>query len=99
MDFGFIRWLEEQFAEIHKKGVLQMATLQELDAAIEALTTQQTQISTDINTLITAVDALIAKLQSGGDFSSEVAAVSAATAALQGSDTAVTTETTKAQGA
>jgi len=98
-DFGFILWLQKQFEEIKERGEKQMATLQDLDAAIAALTQQQATLKADVDTLVTAVDALIAKLQQGGDFSNEIAAVSAATAALQDTDTEVTTETGKAQGA
>jgi len=99
MDFGFIVWLQQQFDEIHKENKNMANSLADLDAAIAALTQQQATLQTDVNTLVTAVDALIAKLQAGGDYTNEVAAVAAATAALQQTDSTVTTETGKAQGA
>jgi len=91
-DFGFFLWLREQFEELKKQGEKNMSSIQDLDAAIAALTQQQGTISSDIQALITAVNALIARIPPS-DFTNEVAAVQAAVAALGASDTAVTTET------
>ena len=75
------------------------STIADLDAAIAALTTGQATLQNDIGTLIVAVDALIAKVGQNPDYANEVAAVQAATDALQAEDASVKDETTKAQGA
>jgi hypothetical protein len=95
-------------------GIIAMATLQDLDAALTSLNatvTAQTaainQLSTDVTALDTAVDALIAKIQGGGtDFTNEInavvaaqSAVTASQATVQTADSAAVAETTKAQGA
>lgn len=89
-------------------------TLADLDAAIAADTTEETTLAgavTSLATLITQlgtdINALIAKVQAGQDFTNELNAVNAnlatatatatsvasATTAAQSADTAVTTET------
>lgn len=57
-------------------------TLAQLDAALAALSPAITQLTTDVT-------ALIAKLGTGADFTSELTSVQASLASLQGLDTTV----------
>ena len=67
------------------KGIAKMAvTLQQLDAAIAAETTENATLLSAVTQLDTDVQALIAQVQAGQDFTNELNAVNANLATITG---------------